>query len=474
MDNNEEILEVKPNIQHINEIIAEMSARSRDFDNNFKYRKAATGSFYELLEEDVFSKISSPQARKDYRNLCVPTSHIKQYVNRLAQLYSYYPKRDLIDCSPEEINAIQYTYKTVNIDSMMQTANRYFVETGSVLVQRIFQRNRKGKVEQKLVPWHNSQYFLWSSDKRQKLKYDHVILFLGEETVNFNTSQDPRYRVEKVYEIWTNEMVVKTSQSGGILYAKENKEGSLPFIHITSQPDVLFPTSNFDSLKAFLQAQFSITSGNVNVLYQASPLIWGVNLKFPVDENGNPVISRNANDFLNLQSTGDGNATLNVLSTAMNLESLSQFSFNILKNELLSMGLKEHTGTATSHQSGVSALIQNLDVAEVINVHANIFAYAEEELFQILVDGHNYILKNLTASIPYKMPMVEISEMCEMIVDFKQTSSAAAALNKNSQDESEDDTVITEDGDNEKKETEETNEETDSNDERKDTDSASE
>ena len=389
-------------------IIEKLKQRSKDLQNNALYHTVLNDNLAQVLEKQVYSQMKTADGRTDKTKLSINTNFLKKIVNKLSQLYTAVVSRNFGTSTERDKEIAAYYMKTMKLDSKLQRATMLYNGTKSVLIELLY--DSKYQLGLRLIP--NDSYFLYSDDENNLNELSHVIKIIDKEVAGIYT----RYS----YQIISADTIVTVDFEGKETDSKPNLLGFLPFVHVNSELDSLFPRSDYDTLSTLLQCNSILTDANVSNYWSSFPITFGTNI-----DTSQLDFERHPGAFyvLNPMPGSTQDPTISTVAPSLNTADSLALAREILSGILDSKGIKLSSGDATSSiQSGVAALIDAADTSEVRKIIGNDWAYAEEELWAKIAEYHSWLVVNKLPLLPAKMPKTLFSDDFEVIVDFPLTN----------------------------------------------------
>lgn len=421
-------------------ILKEITEMSSVFNNNSKYIRALKNNLAGILKEEVYSKMKTAAGREDKTNMSFNGNYLQKIVNKKAQLYTAIVARDFKTSPVSDIEIAKYYAKNIHLDKVLQKGCQFYCATKSALLELIYDAN----YNLKLIPHANDSYYLWTSSEVDPTTAEVVVKFMGEKELPYTYGNSIRYRKTVYFHMWSKDEFMEVDIKGNVTRKEANPLGFLPFIHVNSESDELFPNPDMDTLSSLLQINSILTDANVANYYQAFPIITAIG----VDPESSD-LQRNPNSIWILNPKANQTATPAVNVVQSNLQTDKSVALAKAQLELImdSCGLKVNSGQASANITGIQELINAADITEIRKMMVNDWAYAEEQLWSVIAQYHNWLIKNKIALLPPKAPRLEFSSDFEISVDFPLVDTTAQIM-KDAKTPAQDPTPIDNQGNN--------------------------
>ena len=338
------------------------------------------GNLLKYLEEalkDQFSDGSSSIAMKR----AVPVNVLRKIITKLSTLYNESPKRTTENPSNQEMIAF---YEQQGINHHFKDYNENF-NAYKYSTMEIYEDDVEKIIDVRSIP--SNQFIPFSEDKANPLRVTGIIKILGDYVKACGT------RVKKIH-VLTDEIFISMTTDGEIFKEETNLTGGLnpfgilPYSYISRSRYQLIPMNDTDVIKMTLNIPVLFTDANYNSMYNAVPIVYGINLD---DEE----LKRAPEVFWNLKPTDpdpQSRAEIGVLKTEMDIEAQIKLIISELSIWLESKNIKPGAIGNIDAQSVASGVAKIIDEADTINdrrAQEQFFKATEKDFWQRLGIIHN-------------------------------------------------------------------------------------
>lgn len=398
------------------DIIKEITLCDNYFYTNRKYVRVLNDQLHDVINEEVYSKMSTSQGKKDKEAMSIDVNYLKKIVNKLSQLYTF----DVERTASTNQELFDYYAKTLRPNTKLQRGTELYNASKSTLME--IYADKKNNLNWRAIA--NDRYYLYTTDLVDDTTPEYVVKII--ETKEYKCEKSNKTIIADLLFIYSDTEFLAIDTAGKIYdeYMPMNGEeplgwvnvlGFLPFVHVNQDNDNLNPEEDIDTLNTLLQVNSILTDATVANYYQAFPIITATNVD---EENAN--FSRNPNDILILNPPQGSDATpsINVIPSSLDTSKSTALAKQILEMVMDSKGLKVNSQNAKSNISGFQEMINNSDTTEVRKIQIQDWEPAEEELWEKTAMYHNWLVKNKAALLPRKMPKQLFSEDFYVEVEF--------------------------------------------------------
>lgn len=327
----------------------------------------------------------------------LPINILQRFVDKVSTTYSKPPSRK--SENPRSQEFVDFYQNTLQVNNSMSIADAYsHLFKGFALEPYI---NKNGVPALRELPFNS---FLVMSDSLVNPEEETIFIkFMGkmtqdEETLLLFVYTDTEF---DAFYLNGNEATEYLIENEGI-----NVIGTIPFVYGKRQKNRLIPTLDTDMLSIAKAIPCMITDGAGAQMYQAFSIIYGVDIS-----TENLKMSPNALWSIKSDRESDKNPQLGVLTPTAQTDKIMEFVTTTFTLWLETKGVRVgSTGSmdAANMSSGISKIIDEMDVHELKKKSQYWFKQDEEELWNVkLPKIHNYWIKSglLNPSmIPQLMP----------------------------------------------------------------------
>ena len=399
------------------DIIEEINLNKDYFHTNSTYFRVLSDQLADVLDEEIYSKMSTPQGRADKQSMSWNANYNKKIVQKLSQIYTFEDSIERNPTSDQEL--VDYYMKALNPNTQLQRGTEYFNNSKSTLMHIT---HSKRDMMPRWNPIPNDRYWLYTTDPVDQTSPEYVVLII--KTIKYKDRN--RWRTEDLLFIYSDTEFLAVDTGGKIhdQYMPKGNDGQglgwvntmgfLPFVHVNKDHWSLMPCADKDTLSSLLQVNSALTDALVANYYQAFPIITATG----VDENA--TFDRNPNSINILNAPQGSNVTpeIKVIPSSLDVMKTINMAGELLGMLMDTKGLKVNSQNAKSNISGFQELINNADTTEVKKLQIQLWKPAEEELWQKTAQYHNYLVTKMGASLPANFPKTTFSNDFKMEVEF--------------------------------------------------------
>ena len=376
------------NIKNIVEFInsGDINAKERTEEDSLKYL-IFNGRLREVILDKILREFEDPQTIKELTSRIVPINIMKKTISKLAQVYKNDPIRRPADLLPADEELIINYERSLNINQIMQYANKLFKLHKHVVVEPFLDRD--GIPRLRAVP--SQSFWIFSDDAMNPERMTTYVKLIkdGEEE-------------ERRYSMWTDEEHWIVDGKGAIdrqaMIEMGNEEGKnrfgrIPAIHINESIDLLYPIRPTD----ILSVQFAICLLLSDTTLAQKYLSWGTLLISGGDGDEN--IKVGAGAVLNLPALQDGSKPdAKYIQPELKSDEVLKLVDKLVEYLLATNNLSAGTiiGKAqVSTASGISKMLDEVQSTEDKEEQRKYFESGERDLWDLFA---HYMLPVWTAS----------------------------------------------------------------------------
>jgi len=358
---------------------------------NKKLIKAYRGDLLSIVKEDVFSKFQSTQSKIDCENMAISINIIPQIVDSISIAYSLPVER--IANNPNNQEGVDFYIKKFNINKKLQKTLSFFTTTKASGIELYI--NSKGGIDARSCS--NDCFLVYTDDQIEPNMPKVYIKFLG---CVLKELEENKYKEVNKYQLWTEDEVLTIDEDGTIdetEYAKNNGEnilGTIPFVYLNEDDDLLLPIQRKDLLQNNLQVCNVATSGNVALHYQGNPIRVIINANMKKSN-----INIAPHSVVVLNSDDDGKTVdFKELPSSLNTDNCLNFMKTIIELTLASYGLTAQA-VLNEASSGLELRLKSGDLIAIREKQIEFLKPFESELWKKVAIIHNNWLVNQNADI---------------------------------------------------------------------------
>lgn len=326
----------------------------------------------DTLSQNYFDKI---------KERIVPINVLERYVKKVASAYENPPKRTANSDSGQEV--VDYYVKQFNLNKKGQIADQYsHLFKGYAWEPFMDQRQAKLRV----LPF--DRFLVYSDDDVDPTRETVFIKMMGKKNVN-------NKMVEIFYTFTADE--IDAFDEHGVTYepALEGNEGinlyeTIPFVYGNRAENELLPIQDTDikSMSKLISIFLSDMSGAI--MFQCFSIIYGIDLDME-----NAKMSPNALWSFKSDATTDKNPQIGTIKPEADIEKVMSFVISTFVLWLETKGIRVGSiGSmdAGNTASGISKIIDEMDVYKIVKDSVQFFQADEQELWKKMIKIHNFWL----------------------------------------------------------------------------------
>ncbi len=405
------------------------------------YRQRQDRFIIEKLQEEFSSKTVDDMRKIKGINIA------KRIIDQQASLYVKSPERNFSNASERELEQLENIYSINNVNTKMKLANRYFkLANGQVAIQIV---PKKGKIQ--LRPLMRQMYDVIPDFEDPEQPFAYIVSTMDRfnflqntvpgtgdgkrKIVNESTSAIPnkinetiadeddyQSRLER-FEVWTDEINFIMDGRGEIVSDVQfiqNPIGRLPFVDISSDKDYEFFVRSGSGVTDF-SIEFSAMLSDVANISRLQGYAQAVVTADKQPEN--MVIGPNHVLFMKIDpARPEITPRFDFVSPSPDLQGSMSLLDKTINIWLSSLG--QDTGTITSSEagprfnSGVDRLLHMIEKFEATEEDMDVFANAENEIFNIIRDWSN-LFQGVQDGLDEKFNVSRLNENIEMEIQYQ-------------------------------------------------------
>jgi len=343
------------------------------------------GDLLSYLKADLASQFSPESFEMIQHRIC-PINVLIRIIDKLSKIYQQSPIRIIVDGKDNDQELLSWYEEQFKINQKFNIYNEFFNLHKGALAEPYLSKNNKPSI--RIIPY--DRFLPYSNNKVDPTVPTHIIVNYGTVKKQINKKESIDINV---YAAYTDSEFVIFDEDG--LISKEemiqigNPEGvnvfeRIPYIYVNKSHNLLIPKQDTDTLKLTKVLPILLSDLNYAVMFQAFSIIYGINVN---DEN----VKMAPHAFWRLTSVGDGEQKpeIGVIKPQIEIDAVlnlvqSEFSF-----WLNTKGIKPGSiGQASmeNFSSGISKMIDEMDITEARIKQVEAFTDAEEEFWDLLIN----------------------------------------------------------------------------------------
>ena len=359
--------------------------------------------------DDILKSSLSANYYNSIKDRVLPINILQRFIDKVSTTYSKPPVRK--SEIPKSQEFVDFYSNTLQVNNSMSIADAYsHLFKGFALEPYI---NKNGVPALRELPFNS---FLVMSDSLVNPEEETIFIkFMGKYGQDEDTMLLFVYTDEEFDAFYLNgtEASQYLAENQGI-----NVIGTIPFVYGKRQKNRLIPTLDSDMLSIAKAIPCMITDGAGAQMYQSFSIIYGVDIS-----TENLKMSPNALWSIKSDRESDKNPQLGVLSPTAQTDKIMNFVTTTFTLWLETKGVRiGSTGSpdAANVSSGISKIIDEMDVHELKKKSQYWFKQDEEELWNVkLPKIHNYWIKSGLLNPSMLPPLMDDQQDPEIVVEFE-------------------------------------------------------
>jgi len=364
--------------QTTSDIIKNLKANKHLIEQNAKLFDIFEGELLPYVEEALRCQLS-PQSFNQAKHRIAPINVLKRIIDKLSKIYQQNPTREVVDGTDQDAELLHWYEEKLSIDEKLNQSNEFLNLQKNNLVEIFIDKG-----EPKVRVYSAHQFWAYSDNKVDPTDPTHIVLFDQDDDSDSDQRRDLR--------IYSDDEFVIVDTDGNRLQHQMNDVGNpeginpfgvLPFTYINSSANLLIPKPDTDTLAMSVLIPILFTDLNHAVQFQSFSMLYGID----VDIKN---IERTPNAFLDLKSDMDTETTPQIGSIKPEVDidqvlGLIASEFSLWLN---TRGIKPGSiGTLSGDNfaSGISKIIDEMDVSENRQSQVTIYNNAESDFWDLLL-----------------------------------------------------------------------------------------
>ena len=342
------------------------------------------GDLARHLKNKILQEFSG-DTRFDVLTRVTPINILTRVVDKMAQIYTDGPTRRATingDISDSDQELLDWYIEMIDIDNVMNASNEMFNFSNSSLLEPFV---HDGMPHLRCIPSH--QFWVYSTDKVYGTRPTHVATFSEDRTSLADKTKEP---LDEFF-FYSDEEFLIADQQGNADVQKMmalnnpgiNPFGALPFVYINQSKYNLVPLPDIDMLKMSLIIPMLVTDLNYAVKYQAFSTTYTIDV-----DQGSLIKAPNALWDLTSKIPGEGAPQIGSIKPEVDIDQVLNLISSELSMWLNTKGIKTNaidSMDSASFASGISKLIDEMDIIELRKKQVAIYHNAEKELWNLIL-----------------------------------------------------------------------------------------
>jgi hypothetical protein len=355
----------------------------KDHDNFLEHNRTKLDIYDGNLKPYVLAILKKTLNAVYYNSIesrVVPINILNRVMDKLSKVYSTAPMR--IDANYQM--QLDYLSREMKVNQMMSVADTYSHLFRCYALEPYLY---KSKPQMRVLP--ADRFLVRSESTINPLDMTCFYKFMGKKTVGTQ-------KKNVIYKYTADEFRAFTDDGEDYMPAYEGNDGvnpigRIPFVYgLRSQLDII-PKCDTDLLQMSTLIPVLLSDLGGAVMYQCFSLIYGIDLDM---EN----ITHSPNAVLNLKSNPKSDKTpqIGTIKPEADIEQVLEYIRNVFSFWLECKGVRiGSVGQLDSgnQASGISKIIDEMDVYEIKKTSIQYFINEEKELWSLMKDMNNHWVK---------------------------------------------------------------------------------
>lgn len=419
--------------QTIPSIIKDIQKNKSRLEGNYELFDIFEGNLLPYVEESMKCQLS-PQSYDQAKHRIAPINVLRRIIDKLSKIYQQNPTREVINGTDSDAELLSWYEEKLNINEMFNQSNEFTNLQKNNLIEIFIDEGMP-----KIRVYSAHQFWPYSSNKVDPTDPTEIALFDGDmnvdgrDTLRFY-SNDQFYIADSEGNVLSKEMN-ELGNGAGV-----NPFGVLPFVYVNTSANLLVPRPDTDTLAMSILIPILFSDLNHAVQFQSFSMMYGIDIDI---KN----IKRAPNAFLDLKSDPDTETTpqLGSIKPEVDIDQVLGLVASELSLWLNTRGIKPGSiGSLDggSFASGISKMIDEMDVSEHRQKQVTIYRNAEKDFWNKLlhhmhpfwvshgmIENRTLFSKGASVSTNFK-PQVPMLRRGDMIKDLKEEVASGFTTNK--------------------------------------------
>jgi hypothetical protein len=317
----------------------------------------------------------------------LPINVLTRIIDKLSKVYNTEPSREVNNESDQK--GLEFLETELDINLVMSMADEYsHLFKGYALEPFI----DEGKAGVRVLPY--DRFLVIGQDPKNPLKVTDFIKFMGERTIRVADGQ----KKVKVYHAYTKDEFIPFDSDGNLwvddLDGNDgvNPYGRIPFVYGNRSRQTIIPTQDTDIIQLTKMIPVLLSDMGGAIMFQCFSIIYGIDLNMD-----NIVLSPNAIWNFKSDVGADMKPTVGTIKPEADVDKVLTFIKSTFAFWLETKGVRVgslNSMDANNMASGISKIIDEMDVFEIKKKQIGFFKSEEKDLWDLLKIMNNYWVKN--------------------------------------------------------------------------------
>lgn len=332
---------------------------------------------------DILAKTVSAQYFEAIKHRVLPVNILQRYINKVATVYNKPPTRVAINPAHQEL--VDFYVEKWELNENGNCADEY-AHLFKGYAWEPFYREKYGKRDIKLRTLPFDRFLVYSSSKEDPMCEDVFIKIMGKDArgnCQYFAYTDTEF---DAFDSEANDLPDALAVSEGT-----NPIGVIPQIYGNRSKTKLVPTQDKDILQMSLMFPVMLTDLAGAIMFQCFSIVYGIDV-----DSANLVMAPNAFWSFASDPKSDKTPSVGTIKPEVSIDSVKQFIVETFVMWLETKGIRVGSmGSmqSTSNPSGISKIIDEMDIFDVKTKAIQFFENDEAELWGKLPKIHNYYLE---------------------------------------------------------------------------------
>jgi hypothetical protein len=344
--------------------------------HNQKLFEVYEGELEKFLKEAMKSQLSE-QSYQQAIHRAMPINVLKNFTDKLSQIYSEPPTRDVVNGTDEDKVALGELIDIMQLDTELGEANAFFNLQKCTWLDPYIDN---GLPAVRALP--AMTFMVLSSDPVNPTRPTEFVKCIGK-------TDDGKH--DLLYAYSDTEFLILDDQ--GITYPEKmaavnnpegiNEYGVLPGIYVNRSRQLLVPMPDSDTLKMTVLIPILFTDLAYAIMFQSFSIVWGKN----IDDDG---LKRAPNVFWSLKSEDpDKEPSIGTIKPDVDIDQVLGFIKSSMAIWLQTKNVKPGSVgdlSADNVSSGIAKMIDESDTSSDRKKQVRYFAPADARLIELIIN----------------------------------------------------------------------------------------
>lgn len=389
---------------------------SNTLEHNKKLFEIYEGDLLKYILHDLQKQLSA-NSYNTIQHRVSPINVLRKLIDRLSKIYQQGVIRELNEPSTKNIELFGWYLSQLSIDMKgTQWNESYNMYKNSALEPYV---DAFGFPKLRVIP--STSFVVKSNDPTDPMRVTHYVKCMG------------KYNNKHYFYLYTDQEFLAVNDQGQvideIMMSLNNPEGvnpfgKIPMVYVNYSKNELMPRPDTDLLSMVKLFPILLSDLNFSIMFQTFSVMYGIDINA---DN----IPFSPNTFLSFKSdpTSDKTPSIGTLKPEADIEAVMNYIFEVMSVWFNTRGIKTgEMGSLQKNASGISKMLDELDVNESRAQQIEVFEEAEEKLWELLIENmipiwvrmpgfQNKAEFDLGTSVEVEFKEPEVMESTQSVID---------------------------------------------------------